>query len=86
MGVLSDGSYGIKPDVVYSFPVTVREGKYSIVQGLHISDFSRQKMDITYKELAEERVTSIKKHTNTQFFSLSFLSRRNANKGLKHLE
>jgi NAD-dependent malate dehydrogenase len=55
MGVLSDGSYGIKPDVVYSFPVTVSGGKYSIVQGLHISDFSRQKMDITYKELAEER-------------------------------
>jgi malate/lactate dehydrogenase len=68
MGVLSDGSYGINPDVVYSFPVTVREGKYSIVQGLHISDFSRQKMDITYKELAEERVIFIESLKIFSFF------------------
>ncbi|RDS81078.1 malate dehydrogenase [Dyella monticola] len=55
MGVPSDGSYGIKPGVIYGYPVTVKNGKYEIVQGLEINDFSRARMDATDKELREER-------------------------------
>jgi malate dehydrogenase len=55
MGVYSDGSYGIEQGLIYSFPVTTKDGDWSIVQGLPISDFSREKMSATEKELAEER-------------------------------
>jgi len=55
MAVPSDGSYGIKEGVIYSFPVKTKDGKYEIVQGLKIDEFSRKKMDITYNELLEER-------------------------------
>ncbi len=55
MGIPSDGSYGIPEGLVYSFPVTLKNGEYSIVQGLEISDFSRERMLITQKELEAER-------------------------------
>jgi malate dehydrogenase len=55
MGIPSDGSYGIPEGLMYSFPVTIADGKYSIVQGLDIDDFSRGKMDATAAELSEER-------------------------------
>jgi malate dehydrogenase len=55
MAIPSDGSYGIAPGVIYSYPVTCKGGKYAIVQGLAISDFSRKLMDATDKELREER-------------------------------
>ncbi len=55
MAIPSDGSYGIPEGIIYSFPVTVTDGEYSIVQGLDISDFSRQRMDATAAELMEER-------------------------------
>ena len=55
MGVYSDGSYGIAEGLIYSFPCTCDDGKWSIVQGLEISDFSRGKMTETETELAEER-------------------------------
>ena len=55
MGIPSDGSYGIAEGLIYSYPVTVKGGKYEIVQGLDIDDFSRGKMDATRKELEEER-------------------------------
>jgi malate dehydrogenase len=55
MGVYSDGSYGIEQGLIYSFPVTTKDGDWAIVQGLPISDFSREKMSATEKELAEER-------------------------------
>lgn len=55
MGVPSDGSYGIKPGVIYGYPVTCKDGKFSIVQGLEINAFSRERMDATDKELREER-------------------------------
>jgi malate dehydrogenase len=55
MGVPSDGSYGIPEGVIYGFPVTCSGGKYQIVQGLAINDFSRVRMDATHKELLEER-------------------------------
>jgi malate dehydrogenase len=55
MGIPSDGSYGIKPGVVYGYPVTCKDGKYEIVQGLSVDEFSRARMTITENELREER-------------------------------
>ena len=55
MGIPSDGSYGIKPGVIYGYPVTVQNGRYAIVQDLEINAFSRERMDATDKELREER-------------------------------
>jgi malate dehydrogenase len=55
MGIPSDGSYGIAPGVVYSYPCTCKDGKYEIVQGLDVNEFSRERMAATEKELREER-------------------------------
>jgi malate dehydrogenase len=55
MGMPSDGSYGIPEGVIYGYPVTCKGGKYEIVQGLAIDEFSRARMDATHKELLEER-------------------------------
>ncbi len=55
MAIPSDGSYGIEPGIVYSYPVTCKDGNYTIVQGLDISEFSRERMSATEKELREER-------------------------------
>lgn len=55
MAVASDGSYGIEPGVIYSFPCQCKNGQWRIVQDLHINDFSRQRMDATDQELREER-------------------------------
>ena len=56
MGVASDGSYGIAEGVVYSYPVRCPGGgRYEIVQGLAIDEFSRERMDASEAELREER-------------------------------
>jgi malate dehydrogenase len=55
MGIPSDGSYGIKEGVIYSYPVTIKNGEYQIVQGLSVDEFSRKRMDATDAELREER-------------------------------
>ena len=57
MGVISDGnSYGIPAGLIYSFPVRIgRDRNWEIVQGLSISDFAREKMDATAKELLTEK-------------------------------
>ncbi len=55
MGVPSDGSYGIPQEVMYGVPVTTANGEYTRVTGLPIDAFSREKMDLTLKELEEER-------------------------------
>lgn len=55
MGVSSDGSYEIPKDVIYGYPVTCQNGDYSIVQGLDIDAFSRERMNHTLKELLEEQ-------------------------------
>jgi malate dehydrogenase len=55
MGVPSDGSYGIPAGVIYSYPVTCRNGEYQIVQGLAIDDGSRKRMTTSENELKEER-------------------------------
>ena len=55
MCVESDGSYGVPEGLISSFPVTIADGKPSIVQGLEIDDFSRAKIDASAKELSDER-------------------------------
>ena len=55
MGVPSDGSYGIPPEIIYGVPVITSEGRYERVRDLEIDSFSREKMDATLKELLEER-------------------------------
>jgi len=55
MGIPSDGSYGIPEGVLYGYPVMCKGGKYKIVKGLEVSDFSRSRMMATLKELHEER-------------------------------
>lgn len=56
MAIPSNGSlYGVPKDLIYSFPCTVENGNVKVVEGLKISDFSRNKMDLTAKELLEER-------------------------------
>lgn len=55
MAVPSDGSYGIEEGVMYSYPVTISNGAYSIVQGLEINDFSRDRMDLSDQELRQEK-------------------------------
>ena len=55
MGIPSDGSYGIAEGLIYSYPVTCSGGNYQIVKGLDISEFSRELMERTEQELAEER-------------------------------
>ncbi|MYS06233.1 malate dehydrogenase [Streptomyces sp. SID6041] len=55
MGIPSDGSYGVPEGLISSFPVTAKDGKYEIVQGLEINEFSRARIDASVQELAEER-------------------------------
>jgi malate dehydrogenase len=53
--IVSDGSYDVPEGLVSSFPVTASNGKWEIVQGLEISDFSRERIDASVAELGEER-------------------------------
>lgn len=56
MGVISNGNpYGIKEGINYSFPVTIKNGQWKIVEGYKVCDFSREKMQKTEKELLDER-------------------------------
>ena len=55
MAIPADGSYGIKPGIIYSYPVRCSGGDYEIVQGLEIDELSRERMDTTESELREER-------------------------------
>jgi len=55
MAIPADGSYGIEPGIIYSYPVRCSGGDYEIVQGLSIDDFSRERMNATETELREER-------------------------------
>ena len=55
MAVPSDGSYGVTEGVISSFPCTCSGGEWSIVEGLEINDFSRERIDASVAELVEER-------------------------------
>ncbi len=55
MGVPSNGEYGIPKDVIFGYPVTTEAGEYRLVEGLEIDAFSRERIDLTLKELLEEQ-------------------------------
>jgi malate dehydrogenase len=55
MGIPADGSYAVPPGLIASFPVRTSGGRYEVVQGLDVSDFSRRRIDASVAELAEER-------------------------------
>ena len=56
MGIPSDGSYGIPAETMFGFPVTCENGEYKIVEGLAIDEFSQERINVTLKELEEEKV------------------------------
>ena len=63
MAIPSDGSYGIEPGIIYSYPVTCKDGKYEIVQGLEVSEFSRSRICLLYtspspRDLSTSRMPS----------------------------
>lgn len=55
MAVPSTGAYGSPAGVIFSYPVTVKNGRYEIVEGLSLSEFDRQMIAATSQELLEER-------------------------------
>ncbi len=55
MAVMSDGSYGVPEGLISSFPVTTKDGNWTIVRGLEIDEFSRGRIDTSTAELADER-------------------------------
>jgi len=61
MAVYSNGEYGAPSDVVFSFPVTSKDGEWKIVEGLKLSTISKEKIAITGKELVEEKETAMGK-------------------------
>jgi malate dehydrogenase len=61
MGVVSDGSYGVPKGLVYSFPVTVKNGEWEIVQGLSFNEFGKAAVKTTTEELLQERELAFQK-------------------------
>lgn len=59
MGVPSDGSYGVPEGLISSFPCVVRDGRWEIVRGLEIDEYSRAKIDASVAELESERDTVV---------------------------
>jgi malate dehydrogenase len=55
MAVYSDGSYGIEKGLIFSFPCVCKDGNWSIVEGMEVNDFAREKLKATEQELMEER-------------------------------
>ncbi len=55
MSVPATGAYGIEPGIIYSYPCVCKDGDYTIVEGLPVDDFSRERMDASEAELREER-------------------------------
>lgn len=61
MAVISNGEYSAPTDVVFSFPVTCVNGDWKIVDGIKLSDFAKEKIALTGKELLEERQMALGK-------------------------
>ncbi|XP_003747150.1 malate dehydrogenase, cytoplasmic [Galendromus occidentalis] len=59
MGVISDGSYGAAKDVIFSFPVEIKDGQWKIHQGLSLTPFAQEKIKITSDELVEEKEAAL---------------------------
>ncbi len=59
MGVISNGEYGAPTDVIFSFPVTCKNGEWKIVEGLKLSEFSKDRIIVTGQELLEEKAMAM---------------------------
>jgi malate dehydrogenase len=59
MAIPSTGAYGSPEGVIFSYPVTVEEGEYSVVEGVELSDFDKEKIAVTSEELVQERETAL---------------------------
>ncbi len=57
MAIPSTGAYDTPKGVIFSYPVTIKNGVYQVVEGLPLSDFDRERLTITGQELLEERAT-----------------------------
>jgi len=55
MCLASNGEYGVDKGLVFSFPCTVKGGKLSVVEGISLNDFSKEKFNLTLNELRSER-------------------------------
>ncbi len=55
VAVCSDGSYGIEPGLICSFPVRSDGRKWSVVPDVPLNEFSRARLAATEKELKEEK-------------------------------
>ena len=55
VAVCSDGSYGVEKDLISSFPIRSKGGKWEIVQDVPVNEFSRSKIDASVAELKEEK-------------------------------
>jgi malate/lactate dehydrogenase len=56
MGVIQEGGkYGVDGDLCFSYPCTIKNGEWEIIEGLEIDEFSREKINLSMKELQEER-------------------------------
>jgi malate dehydrogenase len=64
MGVISNGEYDAPPDVIFSFPVTCQNGEWIIVENLKLSEFAKEKILITGKELVEEKTIALSQEEN----------------------
>ena len=53
--IMSDGSYGVPEGLISSFPCTAADGRWTVVQGLDVDEFSRSRIDASVAELVEER-------------------------------
>ncbi len=60
MGVYSNGEYDTPKDIIFSFPVTISNGEWKIVEGLKLSSFTKQKLEETSKELMEEKELALR--------------------------
>lgn len=56
---MSKGDYGAPKDVIFSFPVTCRNGCWNLVEGLKLSEFSKEKITLTGEELLEEKAMAL---------------------------
>jgi len=59
MGIISDGSYGVPEDIIFSFPVTIENRQWKIVPDLAISEYAKERLNKTAQELLEERTEAV---------------------------
>jgi malate dehydrogenase len=67
MGVYSRGEYGVPSDLIFSFPCVCKNGEWSIVLDLKISNFARTKLTNTGDELKQEKAMALKKQIKNYF-------------------